>query len=157
MGRDKRDTRAQAGEADTGIATLRWLLVEHYRKLSTPTPNKMLDAEFEKEVITWTEANAGASEKEKRGSDGVQRVSTKEVHKYVAKLKNRQAAGTDQIVNELMKYRGEGMLAMMVMLYNLIWKNKHSPKKWREGVVVNLFKKVDKTDRRIKLISIVSN
>ena len=54
----------QAGEADTGIATLRaqngkmvssskgkgGVLVEHYyRKLGTPTANEIFDAEFEKE------------------------------------------------------------------------------------------------------------
>ena len=45
-----------------------------------------------------------------------------------------------------MKYGGEGMHAMMVMLYNWIWKNECAPKRWREGVVVNLFKKGDKAD-----------
>ena len=38
------------------------------------------------------------------------------------------------------------MLTMMVMLYNLIWKNEYAPRRWREGVVVNLFKKGDKAD-----------
>ena len=52
----------QAGEANTGIATLRAqngkmvrslkrkrkVLVEHYRKLGTPTANETFDAEFEK-------------------------------------------------------------------------------------------------------------
>ena len=62
MGRDKRDTTVakQAGETDTGIATLRAhngkmvsssegkreVLVEHYRKLETPTTNEMFDEEF---------------------------------------------------------------------------------------------------------------
>ena len=60
----------QAGEADTGIAALRGqngemvssskgkreVLVEHYRKLGTPTANETFGAEFEKEINTWTEA-----------------------------------------------------------------------------------------------------
>ena len=54
---------------------------------------------------------------------------------------NRKAAGADEIVNGLMKCGGEGMLTMMVMLYNWVWKNEYAPKSWREGVVVNLFKK----------------
>ena len=33
------------------------------------------------------------------------------------------------------------MRTMMAMLYNWIWKIGYAPKKWREGVVVNLFKK----------------
>ena len=39
-----------------------------------------------------------------------------------------------------MKYGGEGMITMMAMLYNLIWKNEYAPRRRREGVVVNLFK-----------------
>ena len=34
------------------------------------------------------------------------------------------------------------MITMMVDLYNWIRKNEYTPKRWREGVVVNLFKKV---------------
>ena len=36
--------------------------------------------------------------------------------KCVAKLKNRNGAGADQIVDDFMKYGVEGMLTMMVML-----------------------------------------
>ena len=35
---------------------------------------------------------------------------------------------------------------MMVMLYSWIRKNEYAPKRWREGVVVNLFKKGDTAD-----------
>ena len=38
------------------------------------------------------------------------------------------------------------MVATMVMLYNWIWKNEYAPRRWREGVVVNLFKNGDKVD-----------
>ena len=82
----------QAGEADTGIATLRAqngktvscskgkrkVLVEHYRKLRTPTTNKTFDAEFEKEINAWAEANADESEREDNGSEGLQREFTRE-------------------------------------------------------------------------------
>ena len=43
-----------------------------------------------------------------------------EVKECVAKLKNRKAAGADGIVNEFLKYGGEGMITMMVLLYNRI-------------------------------------
>ena len=56
------------------------------------------------------------------------------------------AAGADQIVNELMKCGGEGMLTMVVMLYNWMWITECAPRRCREGVVVNLFKKGNKTD-----------
>ena len=29
------------------------------------------------------------------------------------------------------------MLTMMVMLYNWIWKKEYTPKRWREGAVLN--------------------
>ena len=45
-----------------------------------------------------------------------------------------------------MTYGGEGMLTVMVMLYNWIKKNECAPRRRREGVVVNLFKKGDKAD-----------
>ena len=38
------------------------------------------------------------------------------------------------------------MVDLLVMLYNWVWKNEYAPSRWREGVVVNLFKKGDKTD-----------
>ena len=45
----------------------REVLVEHYRKLGTPAANETFDAEFEKEINAWAEANVGASEREDRG------------------------------------------------------------------------------------------
>ena len=104
----------QAGEADAGTATLRAqndkmvsgskgkreVLAEHYRKLGTPTANETFDAEFDKEINAWTEANVGASERKDRGLYGLQRELTREEgNKCVAKRKNRKAAGTDEIVN----------------------------------------------------------
>ena len=37
---------------------------------------------------------------------------------------------------------------MMVMLYNnwIIWENEYTPKRWRDEVEINLFKKGDKSD-----------
>ena len=83
MGRDKRDILdIHGGEADTRIAILRaqngkmvsssrWtrqVLVEHYRKLATPTMNETFDAEFEKEIDAWVEGNGDASEREGSGA-----------------------------------------------------------------------------------------
>ncbi|CAB1097417.1 unnamed protein product [Ectocarpus sp. CCAP 1310/34] len=45
-----------------------------------------------------------------------------------------------------MKFGGKGMIQLMVLLYNWVWKNEYTPSRWREGVVVNLFKKGDNTD-----------
>lgn len=70
-----------------------------------------------------------------------------------------QGCRADGIVNELVKFGGEGMIQMMVLLFNWVWENEYAPSRWRKGVVVNLFKKGDKTDpgnyRGITLLSTV--
>ena len=43
----------------------------------------------------------------------------------------------------------------MVMLYSWIWKNEYARKRWREGVVINLFQKRDKAEPEITLLSTV--
>ena len=48
-----------------------------------------------------------ASKREDSGSKGLQREFTRvEVEECVATLKNRKAAGADEIVNEFLKYGG---------------------------------------------------
>ncbi|CAB1111402.1 unnamed protein product [Ectocarpus sp. CCAP 1310/34] len=69
-----------------------------------------------------------------------------EVGACVNKLKCHKAAGADRTVNEFMMFGGKGMIQLMVLLYNWVWKNEYTPCRWREGVVVNLFKKGGKID-----------
>ena len=87
----------------------REVLVEYYRKLGTPTSNDTFDAEFDKEIDAWAEANVGASEREDRGSN-LQREITREGKKCVAKLKNRKATRADKIGDYFVKHEGEGCL-----------------------------------------------
>ena len=51
------------------------------------------------------------------------------------------------------------MITMMVVLHDWIWKNEYARKRWREGVVINSFKKGDEADagnyRGITLLSTV--
>ena len=54
-------------------------LVAKKRKLGTPIANETFDAKFHKEINAWAEANVGASEREDRGSDELQRKER--VHK----------------------------------------------------------------------------
>ena len=51
------------------------------------------------------------------------------------------------------------MVKMLGKLYALIWKEEYVPMKWREGLIVSLFKKRDKEDignyRGITLLSVI--
>ena len=49
-------------------------------------------------------------------------------------------------MGELLKYRGVCMVKMLGKLYALIWKQECLPMKWREGLIVSLFKKGIKED-----------
>ena len=60
----------------------------------------MFHAELEKEPNAWVQANVASSEREDRGSDGIQReVAGAEPKTCVAKHGNGKAAGTNNIAN----------------------------------------------------------
>ena len=71
-------------------------------------------------------------------------VELQDIARCVRKLKNNKTGGSDGLVGELLKYGGREELV---------------PPKWREGHIVNLFKKGDKEDpgnyRGITLLSVV--
>ncbi|CAM9678066.1 unnamed protein product [Sphacelaria rigidula] len=43
-----------------------------------------------------------------------------------------------------MKCEGEGVVTMLLSIYNWIWESESTPKTWGEGAVVNYFKRGDK-------------
>ena len=96
----------------------------------------------------WAEANVEASKRKGGGSTELQRGFTRDEEKEcVAKLKSKKAAGTDGIVNGFLKYGGEGMIIIIILLYTTgSGKKEYTPKRWREWLVVNLLKKGDKAD-----------
>ena len=51
------------------------------------------------------------------------------------------------------------MLDLLRQLFSVIWREEMGPPQWREGLIVNLFKKGDKEDpgnyRGITLLSVV--
>ena len=54
------------------------VLVEHCRKLGTPTAGETFDAEVEVEINARAGANVDASQREDRGSGGLQGEFTRE-------------------------------------------------------------------------------
>ena len=59
----------------------------------------------------------------------------------------------------LLKYGSSGMVCLLEQLFSVIWCEELVPRQWREGLIVNLFKKGDKEDpgnyMGITLLSVV--
>ena len=62
-------------------------------------------------------------------------------------------------MGELLKYGSSGMVCLLEQLFSVVWCEELVPRQWREGLIVNLFKKGDKEDpgnyRGITLLSVV--
>ena len=71
----------------------------------------------------------------------------------------RLVVRSDGIVGELLKYGGSGMVDLLEQLFSVIWQEEIVPRQWREGLIVNIFKKGDREDptnyRGITLLSVV--
>ena len=82
-----------------------------------------------------------------------------EITKCLRNLKNSKTGGSDGIVGELLKYGGVGMVDLLEQLFSVIWQEEIVPRQWREGLIVNIFKKGDREDpanyRGITLLSVV--
>ena len=82
-----------------------------------------------------------------------------EIAKCVRKLKNNKTGGSDGIVGELLKYGGSRMVDLLEQLFLVIWQEDIVPRQWRDGLIVNIFKKGDREDpgnyRGITLLSVV--
>ena len=61
----------------------------------------------------------------------------------VLKLKT---GGSDGLVGELLKYDRAGMIQPLRQLFAVVWCEEFVPPQWKEGLIVNLFKKGDKED-----------
>ena len=65
----------------------------------------------------------------------------------------------EYIVGKLLKYGGSGMVDLLQQLFSVIWQEEIVPRQWREGLIVNIFKKKDREDpanyRGITLLSVV--
>ena len=62
-------------------------------------------------------------------------------------------------MGKLLKYGGIEMVYLLEKIYSVIWYKEYVPRQWREGFIVNLFKKGDREDpsnyRGITLLSVV--
>lgn len=72
-------------------------------------------------------------------------ITEEELRKRIQKLKNRKAAGTDNIPNELLKYGGKKLIEKMLTLFNKILNTAQIPEDWRSSITIPIFKKGQKT------------
>ena len=62
-------------------------------------------------------------------------------------------------MGELLKYGGSGTVDLLEQLFSVIWQEEIVPRQWRDGLIVNIFKKGDRENpgnyRGITLLSVV--
>jgi hypothetical protein len=69
-----------------------------------------------------------------------------EVEIAIAKLKNYKSPGSGQIPAELIQAGGETLQSEIHKLINSIWSKEELPDQWKESIIVQIYKKGDKTD-----------
>ena len=119
------------------------VLQSHYQRLGSCSVDDAFDGNWKQEVDSEVkECHRCSVEHDDPVLD--REIELQEIARCVRKLKNNKTGGSDGLVGELLKYGGSGMIV---------------PPKWREGLIVNLFKKGDREDpgnyRGITLLSVV--
>ena len=65
------------------------------------------------------------------------------------------------LVGKLLKYGGAGMVDLLEQLFSVIWQVEIVLREWRDGLIVNIFKKGDREDpgnyRGITLLGVLGN
>ena len=122
------------------------VLRRHYEELGKVSVDDNFDADWKEEVASTLETCSILSEV----SENVRldrQIDREEIAQCVKKLKNNKTGGCDGIVGELLKYGGSGMVCLLEHLFSVFfWHEELVPRQWREGLIVNLFKKGDKED-----------
>ena len=150
--------KSEAGSSITSVKGKLEILHKHYQKLGRVS----VDGDFDED---WKQLVENKVEDYSRMS-GVCRddfldreIERKEILGCIKRIKNNKTGGSDGLVGELLKYGGLGMVYLLEKLFLVIWREETVPKQWREGLIINLFKKGDREDpgnyRGITLLSVV--
>ena len=67
-------------------------------------------------------------------------ITSEEISKCISKLKNSKAPGSDQILNEFIKYSRNQLLPLYVRIFNLILNTGIIPENWVEGLIMPIYK-----------------
>ena len=114
------------------------MLQRHYQLLSKMSVDSVFDADWKEE-----ENVKGYSRLSEEVTDSFldKEIEKGEIAKCLRNLKNSKTGGSDGIVGELLKYGGSGMVDLLEQLFSVIWQEEIVPRQWREGLIVNIFKK----------------
>lgn len=134
------------------------ILQSHYKELGSSSVDVAFDVDWKEEVENKVRDYTTVSAE--FGNDVLDgAIEPAEIFRCIKKLKNNKTGGSDGLVGELLKYGGSGMVDLLQILFSVIWREEIVPPQWREGLIVNLFKKGDKEDpgnyRGISLLSVV--
>ncbi len=73
-------------------------------------------------------------------------------------MKNGKASGVDEVIAEVLKHGGEGMMMALFVLCREVWGKEQVPKEWMKGVIFPILKKGSKKEmwnyRGILLLSV---
>ena len=157
-GKRKKNIPSLKSEAGVSVTSTRGkleVLQRHYQQLGKLSLDSNFDAEWKEEVESNVSRYGSMSELcEDEFLDN--EIEKGEIVKCI---KNNKTGGSDGLVGELLKYGGSGMVYLLEQLFSVIWREETVPKQWREGLIVNLFKKGDRevpgNYRGITLLSVV--
>ena len=79
-------------------------------------------------------------------SDETNERNAMEVAAGISRMANHKAPGDDNMPAELLKYSGPAGVAVVTKLFNRLWIAEKTPTKWRQGVIVSIYKADDPTD-----------
>ena len=150
--------RNEAGVSVTSTKGKLEAFQKHYEQLGRVSVDSDFDFEW-KEVVEG-KVSMCSSLSELCEDEVLDRgIEKEEIAKCIRRLKNNKTGGSDGLVGELLKYGGSGMVYLLEQLFGVVWQEEVVPKEWREGLIVNLFKKGDKEEpgnyRGITLLSVV--
>ena len=75
-----------------------------------------------------------------------ERFDATEVAAGISRMANHKAPGDDNMPAELLKYSGPAGVAVVTKLFNRLWIAEKTPTKWRQGIIVSIYKADDPTD-----------
>lgn len=110
--------------------------IKHYQELWTEKEDNGIEDESSEHSLNLT-MDGAYNETLYTGDE----ITLNKVQDALKKMKNRKAAGPDNINIELIKYGGIMLELRMPHLMNECWKQRKVPDEWKIAEVISLYKK----------------